>query len=197
MTKKHEVTRADIMDMTAYAESRNERRAAITELKRNRRISVGPFATFYFENYETMWMQIHEMLYIERGGEEQIPGELEAYNPLIPKGRDLIATLMLEIDEPERRDRELSRLGGIDEAVRLQVGNERVTAEPVDEDMERTTPDGKTSSVHFLRFSLTDAQVAAFRDPSVQIALGFDHAAYGHIAIVSAAVRDALATDFD
>lgn len=197
MTKKHQLTRADILDIADYAEVRTARRAAVTELKRKRRVAIGPFATFYFENYDTMWMQVHEMLYIERGGEEQIPGELEAYNPLIPKGKDLVATLMFEIDEPARRERELRRLGGAEETIRLEIGDQVVRAVPVDEEEERTTPEGKTSSVHFLRFSLSDAQISAFRDPSVQVTLGFDHPAYGHMAVVSAEVRNALAEDLD
>ena len=111
------------MDMADYAKIRKERRAAITALKRHRRLAVGPFATFHFECFETMWMQVHEMLHIEQGGEEQIAGELEAYNPLIPRGDALIATLMLEIDDPERRERELYRLAGIEDTVRLEVGD--------------------------------------------------------------------------
>ena len=91
-----------------YAGERAERRTRIAELKKNRRIEVGPFATFYFENYDTMWLQVQEMLRIEKGGAEQIAGELEAYNPLIPQGDELIATLMLEIEDPDRRDRELA-----------------------------------------------------------------------------------------
>ena len=116
------LTRADIMDMADYAKVRKERRAAVTALKRHRRLAVGPFATFHFECFETMWMQVHEMLHIERGGEEQIAGELEAYNPLIPRGDALIATLMLEIDDPARRERELYRLAGIEDTIRLEVG---------------------------------------------------------------------------
>ena len=95
MTGKHEITRDDIMPMAEYAQQRRERARALSAIKRDRRVEVGPHATLYFENFDTMWHQIHEMLYIEKGGEEQIDGELAAYNPLIPKGRELVATFMI------------------------------------------------------------------------------------------------------
>src|SRR6185437_1915776 len=104
MPEKRRITRADIMPLADYTRERAERRRRITEVKRKRRVAVGPFATFYFENYETMWQQIHEMLYIEKGGEEQIEDELRAYNPLIPQGNELVATVMFEIDDAVRRD---------------------------------------------------------------------------------------------
>ena len=191
------LTRADIMDMADYAKVRTERRAAITALKRHRRLAVGPFATFHFECYETMWMQVHEMLHIERGGEEQIAGELEAYNPLIPRGDALIATLMLEIDDPARRERELYRLAGIEDTVRLEVGEGSVSAEPIEDEVARTSEDGKTSSIHFLRFPFGRAQVAAFRTPDARVLLGIDHPAYGHLAIMPEETRAALAEDLD
>lgn len=197
MAAKRAITPADVMDMAEYAEVRQARRAAITELKRHRRIAVGPFATFYFESYDTMWMQVHEMLFIERGGAEQVSGELEAYNPLIPQGDDLRVTLMLEIADPARRERELARLGGIEETAFIQLDDQTIRAEPLEDEIERTTPEGKTSSVHFLRFAFTPAQIAAFRDSSVRATVGFDHAAYGHIAVIPAEMRAALAADFD
>ena len=123
------ITRDDIMDMVDYAKVRKERRRKITQMKRDRRVALGPDATFYFESYDTMWHQIHEMLYIERGGEEQIIDELAAYNPMIPKGRELVATLMFEIDEPERRERFLTSLGGVEEKVCLSVGGNVIRAE--------------------------------------------------------------------
>ena len=123
---KHEITRADIIPMAEYAANRAERRRKLTEYKRDRRVSVGPHATFYFENYETMWHQVHEMLHIEKGGEEQIEGELEAYNPLIPKGRELVATLMFELDNPIARARFLAGLGGVEETVSLEFGGETI-----------------------------------------------------------------------
>ncbi len=191
------LTRADIMDMADYAKVRAAKRAAIAALKRHRRLAVGPFATFHFESYETMWMQVHEMLHIERGGEEQIAGELEAYNPLIPRGDALIATLMLEIDDPTRRERELYRLAGIEDTIRLEVGGTAVAAQPIEDEVARTSEDGKTSSIHFLRFPFPPAVAARFRTPAARVLLGIDHPAYGHLAIMSEETRAALAEDLD
>ena len=134
-------------------------------MKKHRRIEVGPFATFYFENYETMWLQVQEMLRIEKGGAEQIAGELEAYNPLIPQGDELIATFMLEIEDADRRDRDLLTLGGIEETRLHGYRRDRIKATPTEYD-DRTTPDGKTSSVHWLRFKFTPAQIKAFKSGS-------------------------------
>ena len=191
------LTRADIMDMAAYARVRKERRAAITTLKRDRRLAVGPFATFHFECFETMWMQVHEMLHIEGGGEEQIAGELEAYNPLIPRGDALIATLMLEIDDPARRERELYRLAGIEDTVRLEVGGATVAAQPIEDEVARTSEDGKTSSIHFLRFPFAPEAATRFRTPETRVLLGIEHPAYGHLAVMPEETRAALAEDLD
>ena len=185
------------MDMADYAGVRAEKRAAIAALKRQRRLAVGPFATFHFESYETMWMQVHEMLHIERGGEEQIAGELEAYNPLIPPGDALIATLMLEIDDPGRRARELYRLAGIEDSIRMEVGGAAVAAEPIEDEVARTSEDGKTSSIHFLRFLFPPAAAARFRTPGTRVLLGVEHPAYGHLAVIPEETRAALAQDLD
>src|SRR3984957_2761033 len=107
------LTREDILPLAEYAKIRRERRQTVSELKKRRRVEVGPFATFYFENYATMWQQVHEMLHVEKGGEAQIADELEAYNPMIPQGNELVATVMLEIDDPARRANVLARLGGV------------------------------------------------------------------------------------
>jgi hypothetical protein len=197
MTRKnHEITRTDLLAMQAYAGIRKERRAEVSAIKQNRRVSVGPFATFYFENYDTMWIQIHEMLFIEKGGDAQIEDELTAYNPLIPKGKELVATLMFEIPNEEQRNRELRRLTNVENTVSLKVGDAVVRAVP-ESDVERTKADGKTSSVHFLKFPMTADQIAAFKSVAVPAALQIDHDNYGHMAAISAASRAALQGDFD
>lgn len=192
---RKQITRADILPYETYAAERKARRAAITELKKARRIAVGPFATFYFENYDTMFQQIHEMLHIERGGEDQIADELAAYNPLIPNGSELVATLMFEINDPVQRDRELRRLTHVENEIYLDVGGQRIKAEP-EGDVERTKEDGKTSSVHFLHFRLTPEQVALFRDLSVPAMIAFTHEHYGHMAMIPKESRLALSRDF-
>jgi len=192
---KTQITRADILPADVYGRERRSLRADIVEMKKLRRVSVGPFATFYFENYRTMWHQVHERLFIEKGGEGQIDDELSAYNPLIPKGSELVATVMLEIEDPARRARALARLGGIERHIFVSVGGERISARP-EGDVERTKADGKTSSVHFVHFDFTPEQIARFRDPAAQILVGIDHPEYSHLAILSPASREALARDF-
>jgi len=162
--KIHRITQDDIAAPALYAAERAERRRALIPIKRNRRIEVGPYATFYFENFATMLAQVQEMLHVEKGGAAQIPGELEAYNPLIPQGAELIATLMIEIDEPDRRLAMLMKLAGIEESVALTIGARRIAATPTDYE-DRTTPEGKTSSVHWVRFSFTPQDIAAFKNP--------------------------------
>jgi hypothetical protein len=189
------ITAADITPPAIYAKERSERRRALIPVKKNRRIEVGPFATFYFENYDTMLAQVQEMLHIEKGGEDQIEGELEAYNPLIPQGRELIATLMLEIDDPTRRTGVLKRLAGIEDSVHLDIGDVRIKATPTEYE-DRTTPDGKTSSVHWVRFTFRPEEIEAFRNGKEPVILGVSHENYGHLAIVPPQVRSELAKDF-
>ncbi|MDQ2104168.1 DUF3501 family protein [Azospirillum isscasi] len=190
-----EITRADILPPDRYALERAARRKALVAVKRNRRVAVGPYAVAHFENYETMWQQVHEMLHIERGGEEQIAGELRAYNSLIPKGAELVATVMFEIADPVRRAAELGRLGGVERTVTLRFAGHTVAARPED-DLERTNDTGKASAVHFLHFGFTPAQIAAFRAPGTEVILGIGHPHYGHMAVMPEAVRAELAGDF-
>jgi hypothetical protein len=197
MAAKHSITRADIMPLDAYLMERGDRRRRIAELKRRRRIEVGPFATFYFENYETMWHQVHEMLAIEKGGEAQIADELDAYNPLIPKGAELVATVMLEIDDERRRPLELAKLGGIENHIFLRIDGVDVRGLPEGGRENTRAEDNKASSVQFAHFRFAPGQIAAFRKPGAKILLGFDHPSYGHIAILPEDVRTTLADDFD
>jgi hypothetical protein len=194
--REHRIRPSDLLPAEVYARERDARRRALIPVKRNRRIEVGPFVTFYFENFGTMLAQVQEMLHIERGGESQMEGELETYNPLIPQGSELIATMMIEIDEAPRRSAMLLKLGGIENCVWLQIGQERVAANPTDY-VDRTTPEGKTSSVHWVRFRFTPAQVQAFSNASEAVILGISHENYGHMAIIPAEKRAELAKDFD
>ena len=196
MANKHAITPADIIPATEYAAVRAEWRRKMSALKRHRRLEVGPFVTFYFESYETMWHQIQEMLHIEGGGAAQRPDELEAYNPLVPKGQNLSATFMIEIDDPDRRKRLLLGLGGIEETAFLEVGGAHIVADP-ELDQDRTSAEGKASSVQFVHFRLTPAQIAAFKQPGARVLLGLSHPNYSHMAVLPEPMRAALATDFD
>lgn len=195
MSLKTTITRADILPMDDFVKMRKDKRAEIVGIKKHRRVGVGPFCTFYFENYATMWWQIHEMLFIEKGGEEQIGDELNAYAPLVPKGRELVCTFMIEVDDPVRRPAVLAQLTHIDQMVVLEFGPHKVKAVPED-DAERNREDGKTSSVHFLRFPFTAEQVTAFRTAGTRVLLAIEHPNYGHIAVMPETVRESLSKDF-
>lgn len=194
--QKKVITRDDILSLDDYKKIRKENKASLIDIKKPRRVHVGPHATFYFENYQTMWSQIHEMLFIEQGGEEQIQDELEAYNPLIPNGKELVATFMIEIDDPVIRERTLYQLGHIEEHIYLSVDGEKSTAVP-EQEVERTTEDGKTSSIHFLHFPLNENQIAKFQSRDCEVILGIEHAAYSHMAKITEETRIALNLDLD
>jgi hypothetical protein len=189
------ITREDIMDLAVYETIRPLKREEAILRKRFRRIAVGPHVMVTFENWDSMWLQVQEMLRIEKGGEQQLVDELAAYNPMIPNGRELTCTLMFEIDDPVIRGRILGRLGGIEDHIYLSLGGERIGAVP-EGDVERSRADGKASSVHFLHFPFTDAQVAAWRSGDGQILFGIDHPAYGHMALIGEDIRRELARDF-
>ena len=193
---QRKITASDILPDSEYAARRNELRTQAIARKRRRRVEVGPFATFYFESYESMWLQVQEMLRIEKGGPSQIAGELEAYNPLIPQGSELVATLMLEIEDPVQRASVLARLGGIDECIAMEVDGEEIAGAPMESE-DRTTADGKTSSIHWLRFAFTPAQIAKFKSGAGRVVVGIAHPNYGHMAVMPQDVRSELATDFD
>lgn len=196
MTAKHEITRDDLMPMAEYGARRRDLKTQISAIKKNRRVQVGPFASFYFESYDTMWHQVHEMLHIEKGGDAQIKDELTAYNPLVPQGAELVATVMLEIPDADQRARELAVLGGIEETMTLTMDGDIIKGIPED-DVDRTNAAGKASSVQFLHFPFTPDQIAKFRTPGVQIIVGIGHENYGHMAVMSDPVRVALSEDFD
>jgi hypothetical protein len=195
-SKSHIIIKDDLLAMVDYAARRkNLRKQAITS-KRHRHMEVGPHASFYFENYETMWYQIHEMLYIEKGGDEQIANELDAYNPLIPNGRELVATLMFEIDNPVRREHILAHLGGVEEMITLSIGAYTINAQP-EIDMERSTAEGKASSVHFVHFGFSEEQIKAFKSSTEPVLLMINKETYQHMAVMPDLVRQTLAADFD
>jgi hypothetical protein len=195
-SSKRSLERGDLMDPAAYAAKRKEMRAELLAIKRPRRIEIGPVATCYFECFETMVHQINEMLYIEKGGEEQIQDELDAYAGMVPNGRELVATVMFEIDDPVRRHAFLAKLGGIEETMFIRFAGHEVVGKP-EEDVDRTTADGKASSVQFIHFPFTDEQVAAFKKTDEQIVIGFTHPQYSHMVVLQEASRASLAADFD
>ena len=194
--KRGPITRADIMAMPDYAAIRADRRRNMSEAKRLRRLDVGPYSTFYFENYDTMWHQIHEMLFVEKGGEAQIQDELDSYNPLIPNGDELVATVMIEVPDAKRRAAVLHMVGGIENHIILSIGADTIRGIP-DADRENTSPEGKASSVQFIRFPLNTDQKKSFAAGTQPVMLGFDHPRYGHLAAMPAAMRETLSNDLN
>ena len=193
--EKREIQKSDIMPLDAYIKDRKELRKNIVNFKKNRRVALGPYATFYFESYETMLAQVQEMLYIEKGGDEQLHDELIAYNPLIPNGKELTATLMFEIDNPISRAAFLGKVGGIEEMVFMKINGETVKAVP-EEDVDRTSAEGKASSVQFIHFNFTDEQIQKFKSIDVTIEFGMDHKEYSHTTKLSKENIASLSKDF-
>ncbi len=197
MSKENKIVeKKDLIAKDIYAKNRKQIRKELVDMKKNRRIPLGPHATFYFESFETMRAQIQEMLHIEKGGDEQLKDELAAYNPLVPKGKELVATLMFEIDNPNKRAEFLGKVGGIEEKVYLKVGNEKIIAIP-ETDVDRTSEEGKASSVQFLHFNFTNVQIEKFKNIETEVLLGIDHNLYNHIAKISKENKNALMQDFN
>ena len=192
--EKREILKEDIMPLDVYTKNRKELRKNIVNFKKDRRIALGPYATFYFESYETMLAQVQEMLYIEKGGDEQLKDELTAYNPLIPNGKELTATLMFEIDNPVSRSAFLSKVGGIEEKVFIKIDGELIKAIP-EEDVDRTSVEGKASSVQFIHFKLNDEQIQKFKSDGVDVEIGIDHKEYSHTTKLSTANLSSLSAD--
>ena len=193
--EKREIQKKDIMPLDVYTKQRKELRKNIVEFKKDRRVPLGPYATFYFESYETMLAQVQEMLYIEKGGDEQLKDELSAYNPLVPNGKELTATLMFEIDNPVSRAAFLGKVGGIEEKVYLKVDGDLIKAVP-EEEVDRTSAEGKASSVQFIHFKFNDEQIKKFKTNSSLIELGIDHEEYSHLTKLSEVTVKSLSADF-
>ena len=194
--ERREIQKEDVMPLDVYTKNRKELRKNIVNFKKDRRIALGPYATFYFESYETMLAQVQEMLYIEKGGDEQLKDELIAYNPLIPNGKELTATLMFEIDNPVSRAAFLSKVGGIEEKVFIKIDGETIKAIP-EEDVDRTSSEGKASSVQFIHFKFTDEQIQKFKSNSNEVKIGIDHDEYTHTTKLSSATLNSLSADFN
>ena len=192
---KREIQKEDIIPLDVYIKNRKELRKDIVNYKKDRRIALGPYATFYFESYETMLAQVQEMLYIEKGGDEQLKDELIAYNPLVPNGKELTATLMFEIDNPVSRAAFLSKVGGIEEKIFIKINDEIIKAIP-EADVDRTSADGKASSVQFLHFKLNDEQIQKFKSNSADVEIGMNHKEYSHTTKLSTANLTSLSEDF-
>ena len=190
-----QIQKQDLLPQDSYAKNRKQLRKELLEFKKNRRIALGPYATFYFESFETMLAQVQEMLHIEKGGDEQLKDELSAYNPLIPNGKELTATLMFEIDNPIIRANFLGKLGGVENHVFIKIDNKTIHAVP-EKDVDRTSSEGKASSVQFLHFNFSEEQIKSFKDLNNEVVLSIDHDLYNHKTIISKDTKVVLIKDF-
>ena len=193
--EKKKIEKSDLLPPNVYADTRKEIRKELLNFKKDRRIALGPYATFYFESFETMLAQVQEMLYIEKGGDEQLEDELKAYNPLVPNGKELTTTLMFEIDNPISRSAFLGKVGGIEEKVFIRINNEVIKGLP-EQDVDRTSTEGKASSVQFVHFKFNDEQIINFKSEDANIELGIEHQEYSHITKLTKANIDSLSKDF-
>lgn len=191
------ISRNDILDLESFEKTRSEKRKNILLLKKDRRIHVGPDITLHFENKDTILWQIHEMLRIEKGGEDQLIDELSAYAPLAPhyKGHHKVmaCTLMIEIVNPIRRKEMLSTLTHIENFIYISSLNERIQAQPIEDHIDRTNEMGKTSSVHFMNFRISQkAEDIMLENP---IMVHIEHPAYRHSTQLTEQQKTALLHD--
>mgnify|MGYP000639019457 FL=1 len=189
------LTRSDLWSLEQYSEQRESFRAEVLAHKNNRRLSLGENARIYFEDTVTIRYQIQEMLRIEKIFEVAgIEEELAAYNPLIPDGTNWKATFMIEFGDPAERAQRLREMRGIENCINIEIEGQGVVQVIADEDLERETEE-KTSAVHFMRFELSNEQIAALKDVAILFA-SVEHAAYPIARFeVAQTTRDALVRD--
>ena len=186
---KRRITADDIIPMEQYELIRADKKQEAILRKQLTRVAIGPNATAIFETWDSMWLQIQEMLRIEKGGAEQLPDELAAYDPMVPKGSELTATVFFEVADPVRRDIFLRTIGGVEDHISLQIGGEVIRAR-AEGDVARTrTSDGKTSAVHFFHFDFSPTAVAAWKGGEGTAMLVIDHPSYGHATLISPETR--------
>jgi len=195
--EQKQIQKEDLLSLDVYTKNRKKIRKDLVEFKKTRRIALGPYATFYFESFETMLAQVQEMLYIEKGGDEQLKDELIAYNPLVPNGKELVATIMFEIDNPVSRATFLGKLGGVEECVFIKIDNDDIIYGLSEIDVDRTSAEGKASSVQFVHFNLTEEQILKFKENNSSIELGIDHKEYSHTTKLTETNIKTLSSDFN
>jgi len=189
------ITADDILPLEQYELIRKDKKQEAIERKKLTRLNVGPHALVLFENWDSMWLQIQEMLRIEKGGEEQLADELSAYDPMVPKGSELTATILFEVENPERRDAFLRTIGGVEDHISIQVGPHLIKAR-AEGDIERTREtDNKASAVHFFHFDFTPEAIDAWKSGEGHAMVIIDHPNYGHAAVIGKATRDYLAQE--
>jgi len=195
MTNYGIIETKDIASRDEYSKNRKNLRQKMVASKRNRRLDIGPNVTIYFENRKTIIHQINEMVFIENGGGEQIKEEIEAYKSLVPSGNNLVATLMVEVDNPIKRASLLSKLGGFEQQLFIKIGEVQIQGE-AELDVDRTTADGKASSVQFVHFNFSDEEKKIFKNANAKVEIGISHKHYQHSTTMSDLTLKELNEDF-
>lgn len=195
MYQNKPINESDILNRDQYKAQRKSLREKMVLRKKNRRLDIGPYITIYFENRDTILHQINEMVYIENGGVEQIKDEILAYKSLIPNGKELVATLMVEIDSPIKRADFLGKMGGFEESLDVIVNNKVIKGKP-ETDVERTTAEGKASSVQFVHFEFDEESINEFKVMNKDVMITINHNDYKHSTIMNQETKDELSKDF-
>ena len=195
MAQTNIIEKSDILTRDEYKIKRKSLREKMVLRKKFRRVDIGPYVTMYFENKDTIIHQINEMVYIEDGGEEQIDDEILAYKSLVPDGRELVATVMVEIDSPIKRAEFLAKMGGFEEEITIKV-KDQVIKGKAELDGDRTTADGKASSVQFVHFHFEEKAVESIKNYMEDVSISINHENYRHSAILNVDTVKELIKDF-
>ena len=195
MVQTNTIEKTDILSRDEYKIKRKSLREKMVLRKKFRRVDIGPYVTMYFENKDTIIHQINEMVYIEDGGEQQIDDEILAYKSLIPNGSELVATVMVEIDNPKKRAEFLSKMGGFEETINIKIHDEEIKGK-AELDGDRTTADGKASSVQFVHFEFDEQAVKSIKNNMENVSISINHKNYRHSAILNTETVEELIKDF-
>ena len=189
------ITAEDILPLDQYETIRKEKKQEAIARKKLTRLHVGPNAVILFENWDSMWLQIQEMLRIEKGGDEQLKDELAAYDPMIPKGSELTATVLFEVADEVRRDAFLRTIGGVENNVSIQIGDHVLKARPEGDTVRTRESDNKASAVHFFHFDFTPEAIEAWKSGEGSAMVVMDHPNYGHAAVIGPDTRAFLSRE--
>tara|TARA_X000000950_G_C13683182_1_gene564843 strand:- start:149 stop:742 length:594 start_codon:yes stop_codon:yes gene_type:complete len=195
MVQINTIEKSDILSRDKYKIKRKSLREKMVLRKKFRRVDIGPYVTLYFENKDTIIHQINEMVYIEDGGEEQIKDEILAYKSLVPNGRELVATVMVEIDSPIKRAEFLAKMGGFEEQMSIKIDGHTIKGN-AEMDGDRTTADGKASSVQFVHFEFEDKEVQSIKNHMEDVSISINHENYRHSSILNIDTVKELINDF-
>ena len=195
MVQLNTIEKSDILSRNEYKSKRKSLREKMVLRKKFRRVDIGPYVTMYFENKDTIIHQINEMVYIENGGEDQINDEISAYKSLIPDGQELVATVMIEIDSPIKRAEFLAKMGGFEEQISIKVGGQLIKGR-AELDGDRTTADGKASSVQFVHFEFDEQAVKSIKNNMENVSISINHKSYRHSVILNTDTVVELTKDF-